>query len=281
MSLTPPGWYPDPYAGPGAVRYWTGAAWTAQVAVPAALGPAPPRATPPHPTLPLPVAVGAILSVGVPLVFSRYVLRALADQKWPIAVYVALLAVVAYGPPLVFWRYASRRWGTGSPRADVGLTGRWADAGWGPLTWLACVGAQLLVGSIVLATKIPIQNNTDQIRDARDNPGYVIPMLIVAVIAAPIVEEIVFRGLVQRGLLSVMHPAVAVGVQAVLFGGAHFDPARGTGNIGLVMVLSGVGAVLGGSSYLLRRLAPNMIAHAIINSVAMAIVLSGWTPGNN
>ena len=192
---------------------------------------------------------------------------------------MALLAIVAYGPPLVFWRFAIRRWGSGSLRQDVGLTVRWADAGWGPLTWLACLGAQLVIGGIVIATKIPIQNNTDQIRTARDNPGYVIPMLIVAVVCAPIVEEIIFRGLVQRGLLSVMHPALSVGLQAIFFGSAHFDPLRGAGNIGLIMVLSGVGAVLGGSSYLLRRLAPNMIAHAIMNSVAMAIVLSGWTPG--
>jgi len=277
MSSTPAGWYPDPSSGPGALRYWNGVAWTSGLVVPAPLA-APAQ---PHPTLPFPVAIGALVSVAVPLVLSRYVLRALADQKWPIAVYVAMLAVVADAPPLVYWRYACRRWGTGRPWHDVGLTARWADAGWGPVTWLACVGAQLLVGSIVLATRIPIQNNTDQIRDARDNPGYVIPMLIVAVVAAPIVEEIVFRGLVQRGLLSVMHPAAAVGVQAVLFGGAHFDPARGMGNIGLVMVLSAVGAVLGGSSYLLRRLAPNMAAHAILNSVAMAIVLSGWTPGSN
>ena len=276
MSTVPPGWYPDPQAGANALRYWDGRGWTNQIVVPAPAA----AVTTPHPTLPFPVAVGAIISVAVPLVLSRYVLRALADQKWPIAVYVLLLAAVAYTPPLLYWRYASHRWGTGQMRADVGLTGRWADAGWGPVTWLACVAAQVLIVSIVLATKIPIQNNTDQIREARDNPGYVIPILIVAVVAAPIVEEIVFRGLVQRGLLSVASPVVAVGAQAVLFGSAHVDPARGAGNIGLVMALSGVGAVLGGSSYLLRRLAPNMIAHAIINGVAMAVVLSGWTPGN-
>lgn len=274
MSSPPPGWYPDPSIAPGAVRYWTGAGWTGQVAMPAAPIKA---ARPPHPTLPFGVALGALASVAVPLVASRFLLRWLADFRWPIALYVAILTVLAYGPPLVYWRHASRRWGSGSPRADVGLTARWSDAGWGPLTWLACFGAQILMGIIVLVTKIPIQSNTESIREARHDQGYVIPMLIVAVIAAPIVEEIVFRGLVQRGFLSVMRPWMAVALQAVLFGAAHFDPSRGVGNIGLVMVLSGVGAVLGGSSYLLRRLAPNMIAHALLNTVAMVIVLSGWT----
>jgi membrane protease YdiL (CAAX protease family) len=233
----------------------------------------------PHPTLPLAVAFGALVSLAVPLVASRFILRWLAEYRWPIAVYVVLVAVIGYGPPLLFWRHASRRWGSGALRSDVGLTARWADAGWGPVTWLACFGTQMIVGVIVVQTHIPIQSNTEGIRQARHNTGYVVPLLITAVIAAPIVEEIIFRGLVQRGLLSVMRPWMAVGTQAVLFGAAHFDPSRGMGNIGLVILLSSVGAVLGGSSYLLRRLAPNMIAHALLNTLAMVIVLSGWTAG--
>jgi membrane protease YdiL (CAAX protease family) len=75
-----------------------------------------------------------------------------------------------------------------------------------------------------------------------------------------------------------MGPVAAIAVQGVLFGMAHISPERGVRNIGLVMVLSGVGVVLGTSAYLLRRLGPTMIAHAIINGIAMAIVLSGWSP---
>ena len=80
----------------------------------------------------------------------------------------------------------------------------------------------------------------------------------------------------MRGLLSRNGAVVAVGVQGVLFGLAHFDPVRGTGNIGLILVLSSVGCVLGGAAFLIRRLAPTMIAHAILNAIAMAIALTGW-----
>ena len=101
-------------------------------------------------------------------------------------------------------------------------------------------------------------------------------LLVLAVVAAPIAEEIVFRGVVLRGLLSRNGPVLSIAVQGVIFGLAHFDPVRGTGNIGLVLVLGSVGCVLGGAAYLLRRITPTMIAHAILNGIAMALALSGW-----
>ena len=101
-------------------------------------------------------------------------------------------------------------------------------------------------------------------------------LLVLAVVAAPIAEEIVFRGVVLRGLLSRYGAVVAVGVQGVLFGLAHFDPIRGAGNIGLILVLGSVGCVLGGAAFLIRRIVPTMIAHAILNGIAMALALTGW-----
>jgi hypothetical protein len=72
-----------------------------------------------------------------------------------------------------------------------------------------------------------------------------------------------------------MHPVVAIVLQGVLFGVAHVDPVRGVGNIGLAMVLSGVGVALGGAAYLTHRLGPGVIAHAILNAVALTIALTG------
>ena len=205
-------------------------------------------------------------------------MRPFADHDWPIVVYLSVAGVVAYGPPLVFWRYASSRWGSGRAAADVGLLMRRVDLGWGPLTWLACFGGQAVVAIIVIALDIPFQSNTDSIRELRDDRGFVIAMLVLSVVAAPLVEEIVFRGLVLRGFLSRWPVALAIGAQGVLFGLAHLSPERGMRNIGLVLILSTVGIVLGASAYLTRRLAPTIIAHAMINGIAMAVVLSGWSP---
>jgi membrane protease YdiL (CAAX protease family) len=120
---------------------------------------------------------------------------------------------------------------------------------------------------------VPFTGNTEGIGDLSDDRGYVITILVTAVIAAPFVEEIVFRGLMLRGLLSRMGAVPAIGIQGVLFGVAHIDPVRGQGNLGLAMILSGVGLVLGASAYLFRRLGPTIVSHMITNTVAMSVTL--------
>ena len=62
-------------------------------------------------------------------------------------------------------------------------------------------------------------------------------------------------------------------VQGAVFGVVHVDPVRGIGNIGLALVLAAVGVAFGGAAYLLRRIGPTIIAHAILNAVVLAIVL--------
>ncbi len=181
----------------------------------------------------------------VSLIVSKFVLEVLVDFGWPVLVYVVILATIGYGPSVLWCRSVSRRWGTGSLATDIGLEPRWADLGWGPVIWLAALGAQIAMAAVVVGLGVPISNNTDGITDLQTDRTYVVSIVITAVIAAPIVEEMVFRGVVLRGLRSRLPVLVAVVLQGVLFGGAHFDPVRGTGNLGLVMVLSGVGIAFG------------------------------------
>jgi uncharacterized protein len=240
-----------------------------------AIGPAfaPPR--PPAPTLPVRAAVGAIVVLTVSLIASKFVLEALVDFDWPLVVYVLILASVGYGPSVLWCRFVSRHWGSGSLQTDIGLVPRWADLGWGPVIWLAALGAQLAMAAVIVALGVPISNNTDGITDLQTDRTYVVSIVISAVIAAPIVEEMVFRGVVLRGLRSAAPAVLAVVLQGVLFGCAHVDPVRGRGNVGLVLVLSGVGITFGAAALLLRRIGPTIVAHAIFNGVVLLIVLTG------
>ena len=265
----PAGWYHDPYGYP-VVRYFDGRQWTPHTAP--AFEPAKDRGA--DPVLPLQVAVGAVVVLIGSLIASRYLLEYLVRFEWPIAVYALIGTTVGYGPSVWWCVYASRRWGTGRPVADLGLHFRWSDAGWGPLTWLAALGCEIAVLVVIEIVDIPLVGNTEGIGELDLDRTYVISLLITAVVAAPFVEEMVFRGLMLRGLRSRLGAVAAVGVQGGLFGLAHVDPVRGTGNIGLVLVLAAVGVAFGGAAYLLRRIGPTIIAHAIFNGIVMAVVLT-------
>lgn len=228
-----------------------------------------------HPTLPFAAGAGAIIVLVVSLLGSKFILDLVVDFKWPVVAYVALLGVIGYGPSLVWWWFATGRWGSGNRRADVGLSLRWSDLGWGPLVWLATIATQVAIAAIVLALDVPLANNTDDVSELSADRTYVVAIVITAVVAAPLVEELVFRGMVMRSLLSVAAPPVAIVGQGVLFGVAHVDPVRGVGNVGLAIVLSAVGVSFGAAAYLLRRIGPTVVAHAIFNGVVMIILLTG------
>ena len=80
-------------------------------------------------------------------------------------------------------------------------------------------------------------------------------------ILAPLAEELVFRGVVQR-LLQPFGPAAAVGIQAVLFAAQH-DPA------GMAYAL-GMGLVLGALAQRTRRMEPCMALHILNNLLVFA-----------
>ncbi|MGI9030373.1 MAG: CPBP family intramembrane glutamic endopeptidase [Ilumatobacteraceae bacterium] len=262
------GWYRDPYGYP-LMRYYDGRGWTGHTMGVLAARPDLGR----HPVLPIGVAFGAVAVLIASLITSRFLLDALVDLEWSIAAYTAISVLVGYGPSVWWCWYASRRWGTRRPARDLGLRFRWADAGWGPIVWISAFAGELVMILLVDLTGIPLVPNTEPIGELDADRTYVIALLIATVVAAPLVEEAVFRGLMLRGLLSRMAVVPAVAVQGVLFGLAHVDPVRGTGNIGLALVLSAVGVVLGGAAYLLRRLGPVIIAHALFNGFVLLIVL--------
>jgi hypothetical protein len=269
-SSAPAGWYADPDGHPGA-RYYDGHQWAPTPAYVPAFALAPP--VEPHPSLPPVAAVGALAILLASLVSGRVLVDVVVRFDWPLVVYVALLTTIGYGPSLAWCFHVSRRWGTGRLSSDVGLRFRWSDAGWGPVVWIAALVVNVGVWGLIEAFNVPFRGNLEGGSDIEADRTYLIAFAIGAVIAAPIIEEMVFRGVVMRGLLGRFGAPSTIALQAVFFGAAHFDPVLRAGNIGLVLALSAVGAALGLGAYLLRRIGPTIVAHAIFNSVALIVLL--------
>jgi uncharacterized protein len=273
-SGAPAGWYPDPYGGPWA-RYWDGRRWTPYTTTPRARSLAPPTE---HPVLPLRVMVGAMVVLFVSLVAQREMIDRIVEHNWPVFVYMGLSVLVGYGPSVVWLWFASRRWGTGDVAADLGIRFRWHDLGWGPLIWLCMAVNTGIAVALIRVFDIPYRSNLDIDGQTIFSPERtaVASLVLSSVVFAPVIEEPIFRGAVMRGLLSKTHAVVAITIQGVLFGAVHFDPDYGIHGIGLVIALSVAGIGLGVACYLLRRLGPVIIAHAVMNSVAMMVAISRW-----
>jgi membrane protease YdiL (CAAX protease family) len=266
-TTAPAGWYPDPVGGGS--RYFDGRMWQPVDQSAVAF-----EQRPPHPQLPVSAARGALVILLASLIVGRTLIELLVEYDWPVLVYVVILTLLGYGPSVAWAWYVRRRW-AGGRLGEVGWKFRWGDLWRGPVTYLVAVGIEIVVALLVTLAHIPTSGNTDDVSDRGVDRVYVIAVVVTAVIAAPVVEELVFRGVVLRGLLSRLGPVPAIALQGLLFGMAHFDPVRGAGNIGLMIVLSSVGITFGAAAYLMRRIGPTVIAHAVLNGVVMVIVLTG------
>jgi membrane protease YdiL (CAAX protease family) len=268
----PAGWYADPWQA-GEMRWWDGAGWTHHHAPAHEVGPLP--------TLPWRAGVlGILLSATAAVVAGVFASlvghlarRSLSTTQWGFLwpVVLALLVLMVYGP-MVWWaRYCSRRWGSGSLRRDVGFEFRLVDLGWGLLVAVGSYIALIAVAMVIAATHLPTTTSTRDLVGERHT--VVLVFAAIGVLVAPVVEELFFRGVLLRSFRSRLAPAPAIAAQAVVFGMYHISLAFGWGNLGLVLSISALGAVFGVAAHQLRRLAPGMVAHAIVNTVAFITIL--------
>jgi membrane protease YdiL (CAAX protease family) len=157
---------------------------------------------------------------------------------------------------------------------NVALLGflRWKAANrWQPLTlmgkeqrWLY---AALPVLVLALATVLSVQSylhlpNTHAalFTSIAKLPGL---GLVMIVIVGPVLEELLFRGVVLQGLLRSQRPWIAIGQSALLFGIIHFNPAQSVNAFFL-------GLVFGWLYYRTRSLLLCMATHGLYNSLGFA-----------
>jgi uncharacterized protein len=107
-------------------------------------------------------------------------------------------------------------------------------------------------------------------RNARDlydqaHGGWLVGLVAIVVIGAPLVEELVYRGLLQGALVRRINDAVAVVAIAALFALVHF---RWVEYPGLFLF----GLILGTCTIRTRRLGMGILAHMAFNATGLLLV---------
>lgn len=96
-------------------------------------------------------------------------------------------------------------------------------------------------------------------------------MIVLAVIMAPVFEEIVFRGIIQKGLINKgMKPFAAIFLSSVIFGLVHGNPWQ---LVGAVLL----GGVLGLVYYKTKSLLLPILLHAFNNLCSSILIFYGNT----
>lgn len=90
-----------------------------------------------------------------------------------------------------------------------------------------------------------------------------VALFLFALLFSPIIEEILFRGIVLAGLVNVTNGVFAVVVSAVIFAAVHY--AGGVAQVTGAFIL---GLVLGWLYLRTRSIVPSSVAHIIYNGVA-------------
>jgi len=85
---------------------------------------------------------------------------------------------------------------------------------------------------------------------------------VLLAVGAPIVEELFFRGLLQRALLHRFGTVPSIVGSAVFFGLAHFEALQ-------LPALVAFGIVLAVLAHRTGRLGPGMFAHGAFNAVTV------------
>jgi membrane protease YdiL (CAAX protease family) len=286
-TQAPAGWYPDPGDASGPMRYWDGAHWTTWQA-----------------------RGGVANEVPLSLEGAAAAWEALRDRRAPWPGVVALVALVAGGASaglafaavglgdaigfdtlageLVFsslglysglllacWGI-QRRWGTPAGfRVDFGIEHREGDWWRGLLASLAARGMAGVLAVILVLLINGLNDSSYELSGTDDGIGWatVGVFAVIALVFAPLVEELFFRGVILRSLETVLPGWLAIGVQGAVFGLAHGTVDRGVANLFVIIPIGVTGMVLGWLARRYQRLGPGIAAHAWFNLLPVLLMV--------
>jgi membrane protease YdiL (CAAX protease family) len=140
------------------------------------------------------------------------------------------------------------------------------------LGWLTVFGLQILIGTAVVALLGPeaAPEAGGLPPEAAEGPPW--SLVLAAVVVAPVAEELYFRGFLLQGLWRSFGPRWAIAISAVVFGLFHYGGARLQTILPMVSATA-IGLVFGYLFVRTRNLAVTILAHALVNGLAVSVVL--------
>lgn len=178
-----------------------------------------------------------------------------------VPVWVGLL-----GAPL----WATHRKGLRSLADDFGLRMRWSDIPFGLA--MGFVG-QLVLALVVTVVYRALGVDLDRVGESAEvltsaavDPFSVVLLVLVAVVAAPVLEELFYRGLWLRAAERRIGRVGAVLLTSAVFGIVHLQPYD-------FVALAGFGLLLGVLTVRTGRLGPAIWAHIAFNLTAVVNLL--------
>ena len=203
---------------------------------------------------------------------SSLIVAALHDGDPGEATFGTLAAGLAgaWGCYLTAMWLASQRGGSGDFRADYGVSFAWSDLlglGIGAMCQLVLLRVVYLPLEALWPDTFTQDRLEENAQDLVDRAGTATWLLVVVVaVGAPIMEELFYRGLLQRGLAGRFSTGLAVVGVAAIFALVHFRPVEFPG-------LFVFGLVLGTAAALTGRLGMPILIHVGFNATALALVI--------
>ncbi|MDQ4094831.1 MAG: CPBP family intramembrane metalloprotease [Actinomycetota bacterium] len=238
--------------------------------------PEPPPFPPPPPPVPQPklvqwsvldVVLAVLAGLATGFVLALVVGAALRDAvNLSGGVGLLLGYVLLYGSvALMLWALVLKR--RRVSRQDVGLGGVRP----GPIALMIPLTFGVLIMNYIVAVlttvifgRVPTAEDQLGVRLQTLTAFDFVCLFIVVVIIAPILEEIVFRGLLYRAIRARIGVASATVITALAFSAMHFQPL-------LLGVLFAFGVVLALVAEWSDSLYPPIVLHALNNSVAILL----------
>jgi membrane protease YdiL (CAAX protease family) len=211
--------------------------------------------------------IGGNITGSAVLALSGTADRAAADRPAWVAV---CSAVALWIPQLVALAVVSARFATGKPLADYALRFRPIDLVGIPigvlsqLVLLRLVYWPLQSGWPDTFSNKHLEENAKDLYDTAHGI-WIVVLVAVVVVGAPLVEELVYRGLLMGAARRRVNDVVALVGVAAFFALIHFRPVEYPG-------LFVFGLVLGACLLATDRIGMGVIAHLAFNATAVALV---------